>query len=251
MTGYRFENRDGTAHAMGSQVPIGGNVQAPGGIYTSMTEMANYAMCLLNSGEFKGQQLLSPESVAQLFAPQISTVYGRGSDPQYCLGWSKDDQTQQMPHTVIHHGGGMLTSSSHLMLIPELNLAVSVAENASTGLCATVADAVVANLLNQDPGAVIEDLKIMHALDTIEGTYKSPHNMYSLTLSRKNGMAWVDAQIDDGATSFALLAKDIDQLQFARYSLRADNKNLLTFVRNKTTGKIDYVTYDRYLYRRA
>ena len=74
--------------------------------------------------------------------------------------------------------------------------------------------------------------------------------MYSLTLSRKNGMLWADAQIDDGAVSFALLVKDIDQLVFARYSLRADNKNLIRFVRNKTTGKIEYVTYDRYLYRR-
>ena len=57
------------------------------------------------------------------------------------------------------------------------------AENASTGLCAMVVDAVIATLLKKDPAAVIEDLKIVNALNEIEGTYKSPHNMYSLSLS--------------------------------------------------------------------
>ena len=251
MTGYRFESRDDGVHAMASDVPIGGNVQAPGGIYTSMTEMANYALCLLNNGEFKGQQLLSPASVALLFTPQMSTPYGRGADPQYCLGWSKDDKTEQMPHTVIHHGGCMLTSSSHLMLIPELNLSVAVAENSATGVCGMVADAVVATLLEQDPAAVIEDLKIINTVDEILGTYRSPHELYQLTLSRKNSMLWVDAQIDDGAVSFAMVSHDIDKLEFARYSLRADNKNKITLIRNQASGRIEYCTYDRYLYRRV
>ena len=251
MTGYLFEVRNDVVHAKPSDVPIGGTVQAPGGIYTSMNEMINYAKCLLNSGEFNGVRLLSPESVAKLFTPQMSTPYGRGADPQYCLGWSKDDKTEQIPYTVIHHGGGMLTSSSHLMLIPELNLAVTIAENASTGVCGMIADAVVATLLEQDPSAVIEDLKITNTVDEILGTYRSPHDMYQITLSRKNNMLWVDAQIDDGAVSFAMVGKDIDKLEFARYSLRADNKNKITFIRNQLTGKIEFCTYDRYLYRRV
>ncbi len=251
MSGYLFEMRDGAMHAKRSEVPIGGSVQAPGGIYASMKEMANYATCLLNSGEFNGEQLLMPSSVVKLFTPQIATPYGRGANPQYCLGWSKDDKTAQIPHTVIHHGGGMLTSSSHLMLIPDLNLAVSIAENASTGICALIADVVVAMLLKQQPDEVIEDLKLMNAIDEVAGTYKSPHDMYEITLSRKNGMLWADAQIDDGAISFALLVKDIDKFEFARYSLRAENNNKITFLRHEVTGKIEYLAYDRYLYRRV
>ena len=66
-----------------------------------------------------------------------------------------------------------------------------------------------------------------------------------------NGMLWADAQIDDGAVSFALQAVDIDKRVFARYSLRADNKNTITFVRNELSGKIEFLAFDRYLYRRV
>jgi len=32
--------------------------------------------------------------------------------------------------------------------------------------------------------------------------------------------------------------------------LVADNKSKIEFLRNEKTGKVEYVTYDRYLYRR-
>ena len=75
--------------------------------------------------------------------------------------------------------------------------------------------------------------------------------MYGFKVYRDKGLLRVDADIDDGAISFALLAKDIDKLEFVIYSHRADNKNKVVFLRDEVTGNVKYVTYDRYLYRRV
>ena len=75
--------------------------------------------------------------------------------------------------------------------------------------------------------------------------------MYQFKVYREGGVLRVDADIDDGAVSFALTMKDVDKLQFLAYSLRAENKNQIEFIRNRDSGKVEYVTYDRYLYRRV
>lgn len=251
MTGYLPDVKDGKAQVKTSAMPIGGTVLAPGGIYASMNEMLHYAECLLNRGEYQGQQLLKPESISKLFAPHMPTPYGRGDNPQYCLGWCKSEKTPEVPHEVISHGGGMLTSSSNFVLIPEINLGIVVAENASTGICPIVSDAVIALMQEKDPEQAIEDLRIVKALKEIAGQYHSAHGMYGFKVYRDKGLLRVDADIDDGAISFALLAKDIDKLEFVIYSHRADNKNKVVFLRDEVTGNVKYVTYDRYLYRRV
>jgi len=250
MTGYRPDIQNGKVQIKSSALPIEGTLQAPGGLYASMNEMLKYAECLLNQGAFQGKQLLQPEAVEKLFAPQIVTPYGRGPSPQYCLGWIKNGNTVEMPFEVIEHGGAMLTSCSNFMMIPELKLAIVVAENASTNICAIVSSAVIACVLGEEPNAVIEDLRNLKLLEAIEGTYKSPHDMYQFVVYRDKGVLHVDADIDDGNISFTLVPKDMDKLEFFVYSFRADNKNLVRFLRDKATGQVTFVAYDRYLYRR-
>ena len=251
MTGYRYEKRGDKKHYQSSDIPIGGYVQAPGGIYASMNEMIHYARCLLNNGEFDGQQILSSDSVAKLFSPHISTPYGFSQDPQYCLGWSRDEKTTNIPYTVIHHGGAMLTSSSNVVLIPELNLGIAVAENASTGICSLITDTVIATLLGNDPYQVVEGLNITAVIEDITGLYQSPHDMYSFHVLYDNNVLQVKAGIDDGTIEFPLVLNNLNALEFARYSLREDNKNKVQFFRNDSTGKVEFVSYDRYLYRRV
>lgn len=250
MTGYRFTKQGDKMAATQSDIPIGGHVQAPGGIYASMNEMLNYAKCLLNKGEFNGQQVLKPESVAELFSPQIETPYGEGDKPHYALGWSIESPSDAMPYRVIHHGGGMSTSQSFLLLVPELNIAIVAAENASTGITPLIARVVVAEALGKNPEQAIEDLRIGKVLDEIEGTYKSAHNLYTLTVGRKGGVLRVDLQTDDGSFSFPLIPSDLDKLEFSVYSLRANSKAKVVFYRNKDSGKVEYAAYDRFLYRR-
>ncbi|UVW34149.1 serine hydrolase [SAR92 clade bacterium H455] len=250
MTGYLFESENGRAVAKESEMPMDGYLHAPGGLYVSTNEMLNYAQCLLNKGEFNGQQLLTSESVSQLFSGAISTPYGESENPQYGLGWSIEESSEKMPYVVIHHGGGMGTSNSFLILVPALNLAVCAVENAGTGITPLICRAVVSTAMGQNPEETLEDFKIARALDEIEGTYKSAYNMYSLTVLRKAGVLQVDMETDDGSFSFPLIPSDIENLEFSVYSLRANSKTKVVFYRNKDSQKVEYAAYDRFLYRR-
>lgn len=251
MTGYLACEKNGKAQWRESEMAMGGTVLAPGGLYVSMKDMLHYAECLLNEGTFRGQQVLSKQSVAKLFAPQTPTPYGRGDNPQYSLGWCLNGKTTSIPHQVIGHGGGMLTSSSNLVMVPELNLAVMVAENGMTGVCPIITDAVIATLLGNDPEKQLEDLRIQSALEAIEGRYQSPHGMYDLVVSQEKGVLQVMADIDDGRVSFPILPVDLEALEFKPYSLREEVKARLQFLREANSERVAYVTYDRYLYRRV
>jgi hypothetical protein len=74
--------------------------------------------------------------------------------------------------------------------------------------------------------------------------------MYQFKVYRQNGVLQVDTEIDDGKESFPLLVKDINSLVFLPYTLRADSKREVAFLRNKSSGRVEHVAYDRYLYRR-
>ncbi|WP_417466191.1 serine hydrolase domain-containing protein [Kordiimonas sp.] len=260
MTGYVPDRSGGRDQLKASDVPIGGAVQAPGGIYASMTEMLGYARCLLDEGRYQGQQILKPCSLAKLFTPQIPTPYGSGlydsgpqdsdKDPHYGLGWIISGCTETVPYKVVQHSGSMGTSSSNFVMVPELKLGIMVAENASTGICPVITDSVLATLLGHTPEEAVEDLRIDQAVEDIEGTYRSPHGMYQFRVYRQNGVLQVDTEIDDGRKSFPLLVRDLNKLRFACYSLRADSQREVAFIREGVSGRAEYVAYDRYLYRR-
>jgi hypothetical protein len=251
MTGYLFDSKEGKRVARASEMPIDGYLQAPGGLYVSMNEMLNYAQCLLNQGAFKGRQVLTPESVNTLFTGQIIAPYGKGEAPQYALGWSIEAPCAEVPYQVVQHGGSMGTSNSFLALIPELNLGISVAENASSGIAPLVARMVIAECLGQDPEQVIEDLRIERAVDEIKGCYQSAYGMYQLSAAMKGGVLQADLETDDGSFSFPLCPVDWGKLAFAPYVLRSDQKARVIFHRNKDTGLVEFVSYDRFLYRRV
>ncbi len=248
MTGYRYTTKDGKRRAVESEVPIDGALQAPGGLYVSMREMLNYAQCLLGKGVFKGRRILSEASLDLLFSGQISTPYGKGDDPKYALGWSVE-RSEEVPYIVLHHGGGMETSTSFLMLVPEINLGVVAAENAGTGVCMTMCRALVQQVIGQDPQG-LEELRLAKTIEDISGIYKSAYGMYEFKVGLIGGILQADVETDDGAFSFPLLPGDMGELSFMVYSLRPGNKSRTEFLRDKLSGKISHVRYDRFLYAR-
>jgi len=76
----------------------------------------NYAICLLEKGIYKGNQIIKPESIELLWTPRIKSPYGYGKDPKYCLGWVREEDF--FNHTLIHHGGGLGVSTSFFAIIP-------------------------------------------------------------------------------------------------------------------------------------
>ena len=99
---------------------------------SSSTDLGNYLIALLNGGCFKGQQLLSEQSIHTMWTPQVNfpgisyEMGGDGKDFQYGLGWMISEVEER---TLIHHGGSRGTMSSMTVLFPEKRLAASILFN--------------------------------------------------------------------------------------------------------------------------
>ena len=158
ITGYLPQKEGDVIVPKKNPVPLYEYLNAPGGLYVSMEEMMNYANCLLHEGTYKNEKLLSPHSIEELWSPRISSPYGYGKNPQYCLGWMYDED--YFPHTLIHHGGGLGTSCAFFGLIPDKKIGISVGQNSCTGLTSVIARTALSLLLDLDPYIQVEELQI-------------------------------------------------------------------------------------------
>ncbi len=91
------------------------NVAPTGGIYSNVTDMAQWVRFLLNKGKWNGQQLVSAEQLNTTWEPVIKV--GGGMD--YGLGWFLRQWNNQ---PVIEHGGSIDGYGAQVALLPESNL---------------------------------------------------------------------------------------------------------------------------------
>ena len=82
-----------------SPMPILEDMHAPGGLYVSMEAMMNYAQCLINKGRYKDVQIVTADSVEQMWQPLIDAPYGYGANPKYAMGW--DIENEYIAHPFI------------------------------------------------------------------------------------------------------------------------------------------------------
>ncbi len=103
---------------------------------STVEDLGHYLIALLNEGTYKGQEILSKESVAEMWRPQISfnglgtMLGGNGINIEYTLGWLKmmiDDRPLMI------HPGNTGTMSSITGLNLGNNTAMSILFNADPG----------------------------------------------------------------------------------------------------------------------
>lgn len=248
ITGYIHKGSEEKLEFDTPKLPFSKFLQAPGGIYTSMHEMLNYATCLLQKGNFNDKQIIKSESVELLWTSQIQSPYGYGKDPKYCFGWVREEDF--LNHTLIHHGGGLGVSTSFFGLIPEVNIAVSVAENDDSGICGIIGTCALAILVGENPEKIIDRIKLLDAYEKIAGKYKSSLGLYELEVTFKSFSIHIKVETDDGVFNFPLIIEDFDELTFRLFSTIPSSLQKVKFYRDSKIGKVEYVTYDRYLYHK-
>jgi CubicO group peptidase (beta-lactamase class C family) len=248
ITGYMPKNEDNIMVPEKHSVPLYDYLNAPGGLYVSMEEMMHYVQCLIQKGIYKETQLLTAESIDELWTPRIISPYGYGTNPKYCLGWVLDDSFFNYP--CIHHGGGLGTSCADLSLIPGMKLGVSVGQNTCTGIVSSISKAALSILLDLDPISYIEELKMEQIIEEISGEYKSSHDLYKLKIYLKGTVLFADIEIDDGSMTLPLIPKELENLTFTICSTFPIPKQFIRFIRDDSTGKVKFIVYDRYLYRK-
>lgn len=92
-----------------------------GNLYTSVEDLARFLSCLFADGEVDGKSILKPETLAEMFTPQLTdkeTGFGLG----FSVGEFRDRK-------LISHTGAVYGFSSSFAGIPELKIGVIVLAN--------------------------------------------------------------------------------------------------------------------------
>ncbi len=141
-----------------------------GDIHLTAEDMARFLAAHLNGGVFRGERILSEESVAETHRPQFF---------DYGLGWSV---SAGAPHRISHGGGltGFLTS-----MVGDLDAKVGVYVMSNSGDMSGIAATAMALLRGEDPAAREERQPInlpREVLQTYVGKYEvSPESLLTVT----------------------------------------------------------------------
>ena len=115
------------------------NSTAAGAINASASDMSRWIRLQLNDGVWKGKQIVSKANLDETKKPHIVVPIENpnkwGIDlgvnlATYCLGWGKDEYRGEI---IIGHGGWLRGFTSQTVLIPRLNVGVTVLTNMAVG----------------------------------------------------------------------------------------------------------------------
>ena len=222
-------------------------LQAPGGLIISTNDMLKYAQLMLNHGKWDGKEILAEEIFTKLWEPIVQCPYGFSAGGEYAFGWVRE---KYLGTEIIHHGGGLGTSGTSFILVPEFNLGIYVGQNSCNVSPSIVARYALTIILGKDPHKELRELQVEPILEDIQGKYYAPHDLYAAEILLEGGVLWAKLQIDDGELKFPLMPKDILNLTFTLGVAQLPPIPTIQFYRNKETNKISSVTYDRYLYKK-
>ena len=97
-----------------------------GSLSCSIGDMGNWLRFQLNNGVFNGQQVVSPQSLAETHNPQILVESNPNMEIWYALGWTV---IYTPDRTFIAHAGSTRLSTTYTLLLPSEELGVVVMAN--------------------------------------------------------------------------------------------------------------------------
>jgi CubicO group peptidase (beta-lactamase class C family) len=105
---------------------------ANGGVFTSASEFARFAIAFLNNGKIEGRQILPSTAITKLSTPYVEIPGGNQSErPRYAYGLNVRDYRGVR---VLQHGGLRIGFGSLVRIIPEYRFAVIILTNKSDSL---------------------------------------------------------------------------------------------------------------------
>ncbi len=215
MTGY-LPGEEGNLKE--SEVFIDKFVYAPGGLLSSVNELQNYLIALMNGGKHDESQILQKSSVDKMWTPYNKTPedssYGQG-ETWYSYGWMVEKDF--FGHEVIQHGGNVLISSAMVAMIPEIKMGVIIGVNCdSQGLLGPIAHGILAILLGKDVNEAVPLLKLQNKLNKLVGKYSTYKGLQSLEIFLENAILYAKILYPflPKPTILPLAPENIDELKF-------------------------------------
>lgn len=134
-SGNKLEKTQELAYPIINNKVVGLSMERPhaaASLFTSPDELSHWAEMLLNNGIYKGDTILNPAIISDMFKGRtLQSVSGlkkmAGANfSHYALGWSVWDYKGT---PIYEHGGGMPGYISKFVLIPEYNMAFIILTN--------------------------------------------------------------------------------------------------------------------------
>jgi CubicO group peptidase (beta-lactamase class C family) len=104
----------------GREIQQPGPLIPAGFVASSARDLGNYLAMLLNDGRFQGREIVSPETLREMFTPWGDLPTGPG------MAWG-------IGRTVIGHAGSTPTFSARLAILPQEGYAIAVLTNVNSG----------------------------------------------------------------------------------------------------------------------
>lgn len=95
-----------------------------GGLRSNVYELGNFLIMMLNNGNFRGKQIVQPETLEMIMTPQIPDI-----NPDQALVWFIMEREGQIYY---HHGGGDFGVRTYVIFRPSDNIGVVALSNTAT-----------------------------------------------------------------------------------------------------------------------
>ncbi|MFX1503442.1 MAG: serine hydrolase [Promethearchaeota archaeon] len=224
-------------------------VYAPGGLLSSVKEMQNYIMMLVNDGKFNDAEIIKKSSIEELWRPYIKTPYG-ADDAWYCLGWITEKDF--LGYRLIQHGGNIATSTAFLAIIPEEKTGVVVGANCdASGIIGAIGRKVLGMLLDKDSNKAAPFLTVHKKLKSLTGKYKTYKEIEKIEVSLKNGILFLKYEnpFEPKPTNLPLTLENLEELKFYVPVAYPNQEINVQFFVDEKAKKVD-LTFDRYFFHK-
>jgi CubicO group peptidase (beta-lactamase class C family) len=194
-----------------------------GSIYSTLTDLTAWLRVQLDSGKLGETEVLSPETIKQMHAPQMvmseSTLFPESFNSAYGLGWFIGTHRG---HKCVHHGGNIDGFTSLVTMLPNDNIGVVILSNKG--------------------GTAIRDAISCHVFDELLGLEPLPWAQRWLDFERSlnTGMKEAKARAERvEGTSLAHplddYAGDYEHPAYGRFSVESTDGGLVPHFRSMET----------------
>ncbi len=234
------------------------SMYAPGGLFSTVRELANYVIMHLNGGEFEGRHIIGTKSIEQIQSPHLkSGTFGQryiseqsqSRNRNYGYGFFVDSDFHG--YKMIDHGGNTIGGTADLLFLPENKLGIISLANNLMGP-RPIINAGLAMLLGKDPEEEIPFLVSRNHYRKLMGTYQTYKGGNKKKLVRKGSYLTIenfhpDPSMPHGMT---LVPQDDSLNPMEFYMPLSDGTKFIVLFDEDSDGHI-WMNFDRNRYKKV
>jgi CubicO group peptidase (beta-lactamase class C family) len=228
MTAYNLEGGDETdgadespQKAVEADLAFDELLYAPGGMLSSVAEMANYVGMYLDDGG----DMVSAESVERMterHATRDDYLDGRSRDYGYGLA-----VTDFLDDTLVGHGGMMGTTTAWFGYLEDAGVGVVTACNTAPDKHpSVVGKAVLALVEGADPHETVPTYALARKADPLVGEYASHREVRTATVERDGGGFTITADDPGWSAEYRVFPETLDPNDHRYYTVTARGKRV-------------------------